>query len=181
MNEDTLSLILYECNPRFIIECSLVSKLWQTTIKHLTETQWKVIYNNHTGLHVDVGPNFDWKKAAVSLCTNEPSVIAKWNTKRIQIISPCTRTGFKVGVVPVIDTVIDTRGRCLDYIYDDAFCLRAIRQTCKKRQSDKHCTNCQNPRAKRSCLTPAYSYHIHNHGLIDQKKINEFILFRVRI
>ena len=181
MDPDTLTIVLYECNPRFIMTCRLVCKAWKITIDEMTTVQWKYIYSYQTGLHIDVGDDFDWKRAAIGICTNEASIIAKWNTYTIRMVAPCTRTGLRLGIVPHLDTVKDTHGCCLDYVYDDAFCLRAIRCSCKRQSNAKRCVNCQNPRGKRHCLTPAYSYHVREYGNVTQKKLNECILLRIRV
>ena len=180
MDPDSLTIILYELDGRFIIACRAVCYLWKTTIDGMTAIQWRHIYSQRTGVHMDVGHDFDWKYATVSACTNDVSITAQWDTQTIRMVAPCTRTGVRSGIVPKLETLYDTHGCCLDYVYDNAFRLRAIRCSCKRQANIIRCWNCRKPRSKRPCLNPVYSYYVSALEHVAPQTLNERLLMRVR-
>ena len=163
----------------------------------MSSNEWKAIYTNFVNLEVDVSKSFDWKLAAVfaDRTNNELVATCTWSNQKVRIIAPwkeikqqITHTttkhnsdnaividsGLITGVIRDMHISAISQGICISFTYDEAFRLRGIRESCKKR-GEVQCKNCVK---RKMCLNPKYAYFITK--IATSSYVNDSLCMRVR-
>ena len=141
------------------------------TIDRATQHEWRVLYHEQVCSWLVVGPEFDWRRAAVVATTRESAVeaLCVWNNAVVSVVVPWQDEGtmdapLRRGVVRLIH-----KGG-IEFVYDDAFKLRGTVRSCLQRHAPP-CLNCST-RSKRRCLNVQYDYYLRQMDL-DLVKLDE--------
>ena len=156
----------------------------------LTSSDWKKLYHIRIRWVVPVSSSFDWKRALLYAEGKNAEIEAfcTWNKQTVKLVAPWLSTddtshvkdtfliGFRLrkGVARDLETTMSTQGVCLHFVYDSAFELRAVRQTCLKRGEIKPCYNCEK---RKRCDKQKYSYFL---SKLDCPEVNDYLCMRVR-
>ena len=147
------------------------SRGWKHTIDRATQHEWRVLYHEQVCSWLVVGPEFDWRRAAVVATTRESAVeaLCVWNNAVVSVVVPWQDEGtmdapLRRGVVRLIH-----KGG-IEFVYDDAFKLRGTVRSCLQRHAPP-CLNCST-RSKRRCLNVQYDYYLRQMDL-DLVKLDE--------
>jgi hypothetical protein len=167
-----------------------VCREWVNIINSLKQHDWKGVYRKQANFLADTSAAFDWKSAAMLIENDQQEVeaVLPWLDVTVRIVAPWEKTTFASfcsdsylidsllinGVQRDWNTVHDSQGTCIRFVYDDAFELRAIRTSCKRRGQ----AMCQNCRTRKRCLYPKYSYSVAR--LTYGYKLNDSLCMRVR-
>lgn len=188
--DDCLSIVIKNLCAVLIVTVSEVSNSWKRVVEDIDNDEWKRLYQERVGCFVEVDSLFDWKHALVEAerTTTEVEAFCTWNKMKVRLVAPWTRieegtlqyentiligTNLRKGVSRDMKTTSSTQGICLHFVYDRAFELRGVRQTCVRR-GDEPCCNCE--RRKR-CNNQQYSYFLRK---LDNPRVNEHLCLNFR-
>ena len=189
LSDDCLHTVILFLPASSILQCSRINIQWNRVIRSLKMTDWQHLYYERVGRIFDVSTYFNWKRALV-IAEQHDSVIeaiCSWNKEVVQIMSPWKGTddftqlhdailigsNLHNGVIRDVTPTISTQGICLHFVYDDAFVVRGIRQTCLKR-GDVPCDNCAK---RKQCSKQEYKYFLRK---LDHPKANDHLCLRMR-
>lgn len=158
-----------------IVWCRLVSKHFKRVIDDTTIEEWRRLYHEQVCSWLDVGPSFDWRKAAVVATTREHAVdaLCLWNNSVVSVVVPWLGGDdcpLRRGVVRNVASA-----GCVEFVYDSAFRLRGTIRTCVQRNASQ-CYNCAR-HTKRKCLSPRYTYYLRS---VASENVDEFLGLRLR-
>ena len=145
--------VLAHLPAREIVVCRLVSREWRDTVDRATQEDWKSWYHLQVCDDLCVGDDFDWRRAAVCASSTRRALVAVclWKARRpLRVEVPWRDDGgasLRRGVVRKIVGVTH-----IEFVYDNAFWLRALHRSCLRRHAVPACRNCQ---SKRKCLPGA--------------------------
>jgi hypothetical protein len=150
--------VLAHLPAREILVCRSVSREWRDTVDRATQEDWKRWYHLQVCDDLCVGDDFDWRRAAVCASSTRRALVAVclWKARRpLRVEVPWRDDGgasLRHGVVRKIVGVTH-----IEFVYDNAFWLRALHRSCLRRHAVPACRNCQ---SKRKCLNPRYDYYL---------------------
>jgi hypothetical protein len=188
---DVMESVLFKCSPLKIIQMRLVSKAWKHSVDNLPACAWKTVYQSHVGWTKNVRDDFDWRYASVLADKITSAVEARctWSQERVLLVSPwlvkensssdmlhkayIIGSVLRTGVVRNYEATTSSQGVCLAFVYDGAFELRGVRETCVRRSSVRPCKHCVQ---RKGCLDPHYKYYISKL----QDNVDEELCLRVR-
>jgi hypothetical protein len=189
--DDVIECVLLKCSPLIIMQMCLVSKTWKRNVDRLSAYAWKSVYQTHVGWTKDVRDDFDWRYASVLADKMTSAVEARctWSEERVLLVSPwliaensssdALQKAFIIGSVlrsgveRNYEVTTSSQGVCLAFVYDGAFELRGVRETCRRRSNVRPCKHCAQ---RKGCLDPHYKYYISKL----QDNVDEELCLRVR-
>lgn len=190
MNSDCMLIVYTYIGAIQTLLCRRVCKEWMSLVDSQTQTFWKDMYKFQVGWNISVSEAFDWKNTLVdiekSLCQIE--AFCTWNDDKVKVMSPWVtstsnliendfvQVGFDLisGVTRDVYVTTSTCGSQLSYIYDNAFELKAVRKTCRRRNMSP-CKKCI---YKKTCDKQGYEYFIRK---LSHPKVNDFLCRRITL
>ena len=190
--DDTITLILLMLPPKQIIKGRQVNKQWLRCVDSLSDNDWKKLYEKLVKWSLKVSTSFDWKYASICADNKQPDLEAYcvWSKQKVRLTSPwlnqnsteyndrsiIINSSLRRGIVRNDETSASSQGVCIGFVYDQAFELTGIRETCLRRRADPVCHHCS---TRRYCLNQKYRYYIKK--IHDSETIvNEQLCLRVR-
>lgn len=187
MNEDCVYLIICKLPVKSILINRILNKSWRNVVDSITNKEWKNMYIERLKWVDDVSAHFDWKTALINAEEKQPEVEAccTWNSDKIKIIAPWI---FGASTIVTDETVLldlnlrsgverilcrKHQGIYVQFIYDEAFELRGVRQTCARR----HITPCHNCQQRKFCINQRYIYYVRKYN---KPFVNDYFSMRVR-
>lgn len=187
--DDIIVIIVKAQTATNILSSRLLNTDWKRIIDNFSMEDWRTLYHQRVGLITDVSPIFNWKHALIHSEQKQSEIEAycTWKSQNLRIVAPwvytedcvCIQNALIIGcnlhsgIVRCYKTVALSQGVCVDFVYDNAFKLRGIRQTCVKR-GDVPCINCVQ---RKRCSNQKYRYYLYK---LDNPMVNDILCMRVR-
>ena len=187
-SQDCLLLVYLHIGAIHTLRCRSVCKEWRLLIDLQSQSFWKEMYTYQVGWNVNVSEAFDWRSTLVDIEKSlfQIEAFCTWNDDKVKVMSPWQETGKNViendfvqigfdlisGVTRDAYVTTASCGSHLSYIYDNAFELKAVRKTCKRRNA----TLCKQCMYKKTCDKQKYDYFIRK---LSHPKVNDFLCRRV--
>ena len=186
IDDDSLRCVILLLPACDIVVTAQVNKRFKYVTKHV---DWETLYKDRVKYSADVSVNFDWRVALLMVEANSAEVqaLCTWNNQRVRIVAPwedqesmfCYGSTFvmgalKQGILRNIEVSDITQGVAIHFIYDDAFELKGIRHTCRRRREQFPCKRCVQ---RKGCDNQQYIYYIRK---LDHPEVNDHLCRRVR-
>ncbi len=186
--DDCIMCVLSSLPAKVIVNARQVDTQWKRVIDKLSNEYWHALYDERIGWTIDVSPGFDWKCALVKAerQNTEVEALCVWSRERVRIVAPWIGNddsyvyenaliigSLRSGVARKLDSSSMTQGVCVDFVYDEAFELRGIRQTCLRRGMVP-CHNCE---IRKGCANQRYTYYLRK---LNNPVVNDCLCMRVR-
>lgn len=190
--DDIITVILLMLQPKEIIKVRQLNKQWLRCVDLLSDDDWKKLYEKLVKWSLEVSTTFDWKYASICADNKQPGIEAYclWSKQKVRLTSPwlfensieynersiLINSSLRRGIVRKDETTESSQGVCIGFVYDQAFELTGIRETCLRRGTSPPCHHCN---TRRYCLNQKYKYYIKK--IHDSETIvNEHLCLRVR-
>lgn len=157
---DLLWIVVHHLPCDEILFARVVSRVWRDAIDARSRLEWRDLYCSRVCDLLDVGPHFDWRRAAARAARASTTIDAECTWKNVYVRVSAPWISDNMIDSPLRQGVVrreDVHTHFVDYVYDNTFRLRCLGRSCVQRQVTPQCNNCQN---KRQCLFMSYTYYL---------------------
>lgn len=188
--DDVVWVILQWLPVQSILSMRELSVQFQRVVDGISQMQWKRLHTLRVGT-LEASAGFDWKRALLHAERHVSEIEAQciWNKRRVRLVAPWDKcmeavalskdffiigAGLRAGVHRVMHHTVVSQGVCIHYVYDEAFELKAIRQTCRKRREKHPCQHCVH---RKGCRDQRYAYFLRK---LNHPTVNDHLCMRIR-